>query len=147
MQPRSFLSRLDDRRIVRQIQAAEQKSSGEIRVYVSEKQVEDVVTEAKVHFLRLGMEKTRDRNGVLVYIAPRSRNFAVVGDAGVHERCGEHFWQEIAASMESYLKREEYTDAIVTAVDKLGAVLATHFPRKPDDRNELPDEVAGESAG
>ena len=147
MQPRVFLHELDDRRIIKAIGLAEQRSSGEIRVYVSDKQVEDVLSEAKVHFLRLGMEKTRARNGVLIYIAPRSRNFAIVGDIAVHERCGEGFWREIAAAMESNLRQERYTEAVLAAIEKVGAVLAAHFPRAKDDLNELPDEIAGDSNG
>ena len=142
MHPKSFLRQLDDRRVVEAIGRAEQNSSGEIRVYVSDKQVDDVVNEAKVHFLRLGMEKTRARNGVLIYIAPRSRNFAIIGDVGVHEQCGDNFWQEIAATMETHLKQERYTEALILAIDKVGAVLAAHFPHQADDKNELPDDIA-----
>jgi uncharacterized membrane protein len=145
MHPKHFLGRIDEPRVVAAIRAAEQSSSGEIRVFVSEKQVDGVVDEAKVHFLRLGMEKTRARNGVLIYIAPRSRNFAIVGDVGVHERCGDRFWQEIASGMESHLKKERYTEALILAIERVGAVLAAHFPHQPDDRNELPDDIATDS--
>lgn len=141
MQPRVFVNQVDERRLVEAIAEAERNSSGEIRVYVSEKQVDDVLSEAKVHFLRLGMEKTQARNGVLIYVAPRSRNFAIVGDTGVHERCGDDFWQNTASAMESYLKREQYTEALLVAVERVGAVLSTHFPRRPGDQNELPDDI------
>ena len=102
----------------------------------------DVVSEAKVHFLRLGMEKTRARNGVLIYIAPRSRNFAIVGDVGIDERCGAGLWNETASLMETHLKQEDYTAALVAAIGKVGAVLASYFPRLPGDQNELPDVIA-----
>jgi uncharacterized membrane protein len=144
MQPKTFLSQLDDQRILAAIEKAERGSSGEIRVYVSEKQVDDVLSEAKVHFLRLGMEKTRARNAVLIYIAPRSRNFAIIGDVGVHEKCGDNLWREIAAQVEGGLRQERYTDALIVAIEQVGAVLAAHFPRQPDDRNELPDDIAGD---
>ena len=142
MQPKAFLKELDDRRIIEAIAAAEGKSSGEIRVFVSSKQAEDALGEAEAHFVRLGMEKTRARNGVLIYFAPRSQTFAVVGDAGVHQFCGEDFWREIASAMESNLKANQYTDAIVAAIERVGAILAAHFPRSDDDRNELPDDIA-----
>jgi uncharacterized membrane protein len=144
MQPRIFLNELDDRRIIAAIAEAERRCSGEIRVYVSEKQVEDVISEAKVHFLRLGMEKTRERNGVLIFIAPRSQSFAVIGDVAVHERCGELFWREVAGAMESLLKEERYTDALLAAIERIASLLALHFPRAADDINELPDEIEGD---
>ncbi len=142
MQTGAFLTQLDDRKIVAAIADAERKSSGEIRVYVSEKEVDDALREAKLQFLRLNMEKTRARNGVLIYIAPRSQNFAIAGDVGVDRQCGQAFWAEIASEMEARLKREQYMDAVLWAIDRVGALLAAHFPRLPDDRNELPDDVA-----
>lgn len=142
MRPKAFLHELDDRRIVEAIAEAERQSSGEIRVYVSDKRVDDVLREAKVHFLRLGMEKTRARNGVLIYIAPRSQNFAIVGDVGVDQVCGQEFWAGIASEMEAGLKQERFTEAVLLGIERVGAVLATRFPRGPDDRNELPDDVA-----
>jgi uncharacterized membrane protein len=144
MQPGKFLSQLDDRRIVEAIAQAEKRSSGEIRVYVSNKEVQDALSEAKTQFVRLGMEKTRARNGVLIFVAPRSRAFAVVGDVGVHQRCGEELWNEIATGMERHLRQEHYTDALILAIEKVGGVLAAHFPHRSDDQNELPNEVAGD---
>jgi uncharacterized membrane protein len=141
MQPKVFLNQLDDRRILEAIAAAEARSSGQIRVYVSEKQVEDVISEAKVHFLRLGMEKTRARNAVLIYIAPRSQNFAVIGDVGIHERGGDNLWQGVAGEMEVYLRQERFTEAVISAIAKVGAVLASHFPPDLGGTNELPDAV------
>ena len=94
---------------------------------------------------RLHIEPKRggiyDRNGVLLFFAPRSQQFAVYGDVAVHERCGDAFWREIAEAMTPLLRDGKFTDAIVMAVQRVGAVLAEHFPRKPDDRNELPDAV------
>ena len=145
MNPKIFLSQVDDQRVIDAIAAAERNSSGQIRVYISERQVEEVLSEAKVHFLRLGMEKTRARNAVLIYIAPHSRNFAIVGDIGVHEKCGDEFWKSIASTMETYLKQERYTEALIAAIEAVGVILAQHFPRQPDDKNELPDAIEGDS--
>jgi uncharacterized membrane protein len=144
MHPKVFLGELEDRKVTAAIAAAEQKSSGEIRVYVSAREVEDVVSEAQVQFLRLGMERTRERNGVLIFIAPRSRKFAVVGDTAIHEKCGDEFWREVAGAMQAHLREQRYTDGLLAAIDKVGSALAAHFPHRPDDKNELPDEIAGD---
>ena len=146
MKPKAFINELDDQRIVSAIGEAEKRSSGEIRVYISDKQIDDVVSEAKSHFVRLGMNKTRERNGVLLYFAPRSRNFAVVGDLGIHEKCGQELWDLVASTMEAHLKANRYTDALLAGIEKIGSVLAAHFPRQADDRNELPDEIAGDES-
>jgi uncharacterized membrane protein len=141
MRTKDFLGQLEHERIVRAIAAAEQKSSGEIRVFVQRGEVDDPVAGARKQFEQLGMTATRDRNGVLIFVAPRSQKFAVIGDSGIHERCGNAFWEELAQKMREYFKAKNFTDALVHAIHETGNLLARHFPRQPDDRNELPDAV------
>ena len=141
MKPKAFLQALDDQQIVAAIAAAEAKTSGEIRVYVSERDVEEVIPRAARRFEKLGMHQTRERNAVLLFFAPRAQKFAVIGDTGIHEKCGQAFWEEVAAEMRELLKRHEFTAAVVAGVAKVGEVLARHFPRASDDRDELSNEV------
>ncbi len=144
MRHREFLSRLAHERIHAAIHDAEQKTSGEIRVLVSHKPAPDPVAAAQQAFLRLGMQQTKDRNAVLIYVAPRSRTFAVVGDEAVHARCGDAFWRELAGAMTGYFQRGDFTDGLVHGIGRAGELLAEHFPREPDDQDELLDDVAEE---
>ncbi len=142
MKPKEFLRRLHADDIAEAIRAAEKKTSGEIRVFISRHEIADPLAEAQSHFIQMGMEKTRERNGVLIFVAPRARKFAVVGDEAIHARCGGGFWTALAIEMESHFRDLHFTRGIVHAVRKAGDLLAVHFPRHPDDENELPDEVA-----
>lgn len=144
MRAKEFLSKLQQSEIAAAIREAEQKTSGEIRVFVSRKTVDDSIAAATAEFERLGMTRTRQRNGVLIYVAPRSQKFAVLGDEAVHQRCGAEFWKTLAAQMEEQFRNQEFTRGIVLAVNKAGDLLAKEFPRRADDRNELPDKVAGD---
>lgn len=144
MKPKEFINQLDEARIVDAIAQAERKSSGEVRVYVSRRRRTDPLAIAQKRFLDLGMTRTRHRNAVLIYIAPRTRQFAIVGDAGVHEKCGDAFWREVSASMTDLLKEGRFTDALVGAIQKVGDLLARHFPRDSNDQNELPDRIVRE---
>ena len=141
MKPKDFLNQLDDAAVLAEIAAAERRSSGEIRVYVSQKMVEDPVERATLRFKKLGMDKTRERNGVLLYFAPQAQKFAVIGDAGIHEKCGQAFWEEVATEIREQLKQQHFTEAVVRAVRKVGEVLARHFPRSEGDRDELSNEI------
>jgi uncharacterized membrane protein len=141
MKPKEFVGKLDDSKVMAAIARAEQKSSGEIRVFVSNEQVADALAAAEAQFLKLGMSQTRQRNGVLIYFAPKIQQFAVVGDKGIHEKCGAAFWQHIADEISGHLRAGEFTDAVVDAVTEIGEVLARHFPRSPDDRDELPNQI------
>jgi uncharacterized membrane protein len=141
MRTKMFLDKLDHDRIAKAIAQAEQQTSGEVRVYVQRGEVEDPVAAAQTQFEKLGMTATRERNGVLVFVAPRSQRFAVIGDEGIHQRCGDGFWQHLVDAMALHFRAENFTDAVVHAIERTGALLAEHFPRRPDDRNELPDAV------
>ena len=89
MRTKEFLSRLEHDRIIQAIRDAESKTSGEIRVFIQRGKFEtDPLAVAQKKFQRLGMDKTRGRNAVLIFVAPRSRKFAVIGDQAIHEKCG-----------------------------------------------------------
>jgi uncharacterized membrane protein len=142
MSAQRFVKQLRHDDIVAAIREAEHKTSGEIRVFISHKPIENPVAAAQAEFMRRSMEKTRERNAVLIFLAPRTRQFAVIGDVGVHAKCGDTFWQELAKSMTGYFLKSEFTQGIIHGVKRAGELLAEHFPRRPDDRNQLPDQVA-----
>lgn len=140
----SFFSptpRIDHDRVVAAIGAAEAKTSGEIRVLLARHKAADPVAAAQRHFERLGMTQTAARNGVLIFLAPRSRTFAVIGDTAIHEKCGAAFWTELAAAMTEHFKRGDFTAGLEHGIATAGTLLAQHFPRSPDDVNELPDTI------
>jgi len=137
----SHFAKFDSDRIVAAIASAEKKTSGEIRVHITHRVPKDLEHRAKLRFEKLGMTRTQERNGVLIYIAPRARAFRVLGDTAIHEKCGGGFWQEVAAAMTEAFRREEWTEGVVKGVERVGEVLARHFPRRAGDVNQLPDEV------
>lgn len=139
-----FVDALDDARIVAAIRDAESRTRGEIRVHVAEDPVEDARAEGAAAFEALGMTATAARNGVLLFVAPASRRFAVLGDVAIHERCGEAFWTAVADVMAAEFRAGRFTEGIVAGIAAVGSELARHFPRTPgdDDRNELPDGVS-----
>jgi uncharacterized membrane protein len=146
METRGFLDSLDHDRIVGAIREAESRSRGEIRVHVSHAPAEDAREAAVQAFERLGMAATRERNGVLVFVAPRSQRFAILGDAGIHEKCGAATWEEIAAGAAAAFRAGDFTGAIAGAVGRVGELLQRHFPRVPGrpDTDELPDDVTSD---
>lgn len=133
--------KIEDAQVVAAIAAAEQRTSGEIRIVVSSRPTDDPIASAQREFERLGMDRTAARNGVLILVAPASRTFAIIGDTGVHEKCGNAFWADVAAAMTERFKHGEFTNGLVLGIERAGALLATHFPRSPNDRNELPDAI------
>lgn len=143
MQFKSFLSQVDQDRIVGAIREAESRSRAEIRVHASSRAVEDAQREAAHQFEKLGMTATRERSGVLIYVAPQTQRFAIVGDSGIHAKCGPEFWKLIAAAMEHDFREGRFTDGLVKGIAQAGDALTAHFPRDArPDVNELSDQVS-----
>ena len=142
MRTREFLSQLDHDRIVNAIKEAEARTSGQIRVYVQRGELAgDPVVAAQAQFYKLSMQTTKERNGVLIFVVPRARKLAVIGDEGVHQKCGDEFWQQLVERMRAHFQKENFTDALVEAIEEAGKLLARHFPKTSAPRNELPDEI------
>ena len=136
-----MLSELDKKSVVEAIQAAEEITSGEIRVHLDKKGGKDPFLEAKRVFERLGMTKTKERNGVLIYLCFTRKQLAILGDQGINEKVPEGFWDELYHSMAASFRNEDYCVGICTAVQRVGEKLSTHFPVNEDNPNELSNEI------
>lgn len=142
MSRRSLKRCVDEARVVQAIVAAERASSGEIRVSMATFFWGDVEKVAQKAFVRLGMDKTAKRNGVLIFLVPSRKRFTILGDEGIHAKVGQEFWEDVASGLSEHFKRSEFTEGLVQGIAKVGERLAQHFPWEGDaDRNELPDDV------
>jgi uncharacterized membrane protein len=142
MRTREFLSKLEHDRVIQAIKEAEVKTSGEIRVLIQRGKLKsDPLIAAQTKFHRLNMHKTRERNAVLIFVAPRVHKFAVVGDEAIHKKCGDEFWQRIVEGIRTHFRNEKFSDALVEAIQEIGDVLASDFPKTREDTDELPDDV------
>lgn len=142
MSRRSLRKCVDEAQVLEAIRAAERASSGEIRVSIASFFWGDIEKTARKAFVRLGMDQTAERNGVLIFLVPSRRRFTVLGDEGIHAKVGQDFWDDLAVRLSDHFKRSEFTEGLVLGISMIGARLAEHFPGKGDaDRNELPDDV------
>ncbi len=144
MKTRHFIHHLDHPRLEAAIRQAELRTSGEIVVIVHHRPVKDAVAAARAEFVRRRLHQTSRRNAVLLYVAPESQAFAILGDEGVHRECGAAFWSEVAAGMQESFRRGDHTAALLTGIERAGALLAEKFPAIPGDLNELPDRIIEE---
>ncbi len=141
MKNSEFIRQLDHPAIEAAIAQAELLTSGEIRVAVTHRKADDPVAEAQKTFAKLGMTQTKARNAVLIFVAPASQTFAIIGDTGVHQKCGDAFWQELAAAMTGHFKSGDFNAGVLHGIARAGTLLTEHFPRADDDLNEQPDQV------
>lgn len=139
----ALFSTAEEARIVAAIRQAERGTSGEIRLFIEDVCFRDhPVERAEEVFHLFGMHNTRARNAVLVYLANRSRHFAIWGDVGIHNRVGFQFWEEEKKTLRTYLQRDEACEGLLAVIVQIGAQLQAHFPAdEADNENELPDEI------
>ncbi|MFH0985254.1 MAG: TPM domain-containing protein, partial [Candidatus Omnitrophota bacterium] len=121
---------------------AEKNTSGEIRVHLEYHAREPVYGHAKKVFQRIGMTKTAQRNGVLIFLATGNKKFAVLGDVGINEKVPEGFWNDVVQIMQAHFKQGEFAEGISEAVLRIGEKLKTYFPYEAHDKNELPDHIS-----
>ena len=143
--PRRFFTKAEQKAIVDSIAEAETLSTGEIRTFI-ERDLEnpgvDPYLRAREVFAQLGMQNTAERNGVLVYLAVRSRKFAIVGDEELHKLVGEDYWIDIRNQLAAEFAVERFAEGMVAAIRAIGDSLSSYFPPRSDDINELPDDIA-----
>ncbi|CAN5554210.1 hypothetical protein BH10PLA1_BH10PLA1_07780 [soil metagenome] len=141
MHHKQFLQQLEDAKIAEAIAKAESNTTGEVRVFITHSEVKDAVAAAQHQFKRLKMNRTPARNAVLLFIAPKSQQFAIIGDTAVHERCGQPFWDMLAAELGKYFKLGDFTGGLIHVIALAGRLLAEQFPSQGPRSNELPDDV------
>jgi uncharacterized membrane protein len=139
---RKLMRTVDIERVKAAIASAERAACGEIRVSVARFFWGSVRGAAERAFVRLGMTRTKDRNGVLFFIVPSRKKFVVLGDEGIHAKVGQDFWECVARLMSERFREGEFTEGLVAGIEEAGRQLAAHFPYDASvDVNELSDDV------
>ena len=138
-----LLNTSDKQMLVQAIQAAEKTTSGEIRVYVESRTKKgDALTRATEIFFKNKMNATKERNGVLVYVAVEDRKLAIYADQGIYDKVGVEFWYSQVQEMTSHFKEENYVKGMSVVIAEIGKALTHHFPYdRVTDTNELSDEI------
>jgi uncharacterized membrane protein len=142
MSHKKLIRMIDREKIKEAIQKAEHRTSGEIRVSVAPFFWGNVHKAAEKAFDRLGMTRTKDRNGILFFVVPGRRKFVVLGDRGIHERVGQEFWHRIVDVVTERFRTGDFTGGLIRGIEEVGEQLAAHFPYDAaTDVDELPDDV------
>lgn len=138
---RQILAGATKDRVEAAIQRAELTTSAEIRLFAEDYCKEDVLDHAAFVFGELKMHETKDRNGILIYIAFTDRKLAVIGDAGIHAHLKPNYWNELVAQCLESFSSGDYAAGLEKLINDIGETLQVYFPRQHDDVNELSDTI------
>jgi uncharacterized membrane protein len=128
MRLRHFLKRIDHEQLHEAIAHAEKGTTGDIVVYISSKPVPDALAAANEEFRRLELETIKAKNNLLIFLAPKSQTFAVIGGTALHEKVGQVWWDKLVAHMAHYFKAGDYMGGLLEGVRHAGQVMRRHFP-------------------
>ncbi len=137
-----FLTEGERKQVSAAIAEAELRTSGEVRVHLDDRTVDDVLEHAAFIFEELGMHRTKDRNGVLIYVSVADRKTAIIGDKGINERVPPRFWNDALGVLQLHFAAGRQADGIREVVALVGEKLRAYFPYQSDDRDELSNELS-----
>ncbi|WP_131539321.1 TPM domain-containing protein [Pedobacter nototheniae] len=137
----SLFSDIEQDKIAKAIADAEQATSGEIRIAIDKHCEGDAYEKAIDYFAKLDMDKTAQRNGVLIYLAHADHKFAIIGDTGINRVVPDNFWETTKVAMNAHFATGNLADGIVAGVALAGEKLALFFPYQVGDINELPNDI------
>ena len=137
-----FLTAEEEQAIVSAIKNAEKNTSGEIRVHIEKTTDKPPMERALEVFYFLKMDATELKNGVLFYVAVKSKKFAILGDEGINKLVPANFWDTEKYILAAHFSKEEYAIGLQQAITKVGEKLKAFFPYQSDDTNELSDEIS-----
>ena len=146
----SFLTSEEEAAIIEAIRISEKNTSGEIRVHLESSSISaeepnepiDAFDRAAEVFDMLNMDNTKERNGVLIYVAVQDRTLVIMGDKGINDIVGQDFWESTKDIIITHFKNGDMKQGLVEGILKAGEQLKKHFPYNKDDKNELPDAIS-----
>ena len=124
------------------IQEAELNTSGELKIHIERKCIEETLDRAAFVFEQLKMQETKLRNGVLIYLAIDSKEFAILGDVGINQKVPEDFWNSTSLLMLESFKDGDFVGGLIAGAKEAGLQLKAHFPYQKGDINELSDDIS-----
>ena len=138
-----FFSIKEDERLIGAVKDAEKRSGGEVRIHLENScKTSDPVERAVEVFNSLKMSATKNRNGVLFYMAIDDKKYAVIGDAGIDSKVPKGYWAFLRDRMQNYFLKEAYFEGLLDSIEDVTKHLEQHFPYPKDDANELLDDLS-----
>ncbi len=95
-----------------------------------------------VRYFKVGAERrTAGKTGILIYLSLIERRAEIVADESIHSAVPQELWGQAMADMLAHVKEGRVAEGMIAAIGDVGKILADHFPRSDEDKNELPDRL------
>lgn len=115
------------------------------RRLISKRRIDEAVhLRSLAAFTAQGLHYTRGHTGILILASLLEHRVEVLADRGINEKVPPRTWDEVVNILTMGLKSGDACAAFCAAIERCGDILAMHFPRQPDDRDELEDKLVTE---
>lgn len=132
------------KQIVSAIYHAEKNTYAELKVHIEDTCKGNVLDRATHHFYELGLEKTRYKTGIIIYVAIEDHKLAILGDVGIHQKVGQAFWDTIVNNTIAFFKEKQYCEGLLFAIEAIGNKAHEIFPISSNEinLNELSNDIS-----
>ncbi len=146
---KKILTKEELQNLSEQISEIEKKTAAEIRVVVRHKKhwSERKLSARQVaerEFSTLGMTKTKEGTGILVFILVSERNFELLADRGIVAVLPAEFWTQAAEKLSDHFSKNNFYHGLKSALADVGEVLESKLPPTLGVQNDLPNDIIEE---
>lgn len=144
-----ILSKQELHQLSQQIADVEMKTSAEIRVVVRHRKhwSERKLTPRQVaqrEFGTLGMTKTSQGTGILIFVLVSERKFELLADRGIIEVLPAEFWEDLASKLSGHFSKSNFYHGLRASLAEIGEILETKLPSTGKNPDELPNDIIEE---
>lgn len=139
--PQRFLTKAETDAVNAAVREAERSACAEVKVVLVRHCWGSLKTKAHRIFKDLGLDKTKQRNCVLLVLVVTNREFLIYGDEGIHEKVGPDFWSDVRDDLAEAFRQDRFGEGIAHGVRRIGEKLAHYFPLQQDDIDEVSNEI------
>lgn len=142
MNHKTILSEGEKSRLVDTIKRVEETTIAEIKIHIDNHCKEEVLAKAATVFTKLGMDKTKNKTGVLIYVACQDRKMAILADSAIHQKVKANYWDDLVAQCINFMKQEKYFEGLTHVLQSIEKDLSSHFPSSIQSEN--PNEISND---
>jgi len=146
---RKILTKAELRQLSEKIAVIESRSRAEIRIVVrhrrhwSERRLSPrQIAEREFHIL--GMTRTKEHTGILIFILLKDRKFEIIADKGVNQVVPATFWDNIASKLSRHFSETNFHEGLMEVLREVEELVVEKLPVGSRNADELPNDVIEE---
>jgi len=123
-----MLSKQAQSLLVNALQQAKLKTSATIHVHFCHRTKKAPVVAATQFFKHIKLDKSKNKNTVLIYILEQNRQFVIMGDIAADALLPKDFWTQCQVLLAGYFKKDQHSEGLEAVIKKISDALAPYFP-------------------